>query len=130
MVVLFCVNNNWILKDPFARFKMSKEEVIPQFLTKEEIQIISDKKITIERLKQVRDVFLFCCFTGLAYVDIKKLNTSERFLKALMMIYGFLHVEGKQTIPPEYHFYHLLKKYWQITKTIRNVLIAASFFLY
>ncbi len=77
MVVLFCVNNNWLLKDPFARFKMSKEEVIPQFLTKEEIQNISDKKITIERLKQVRDVFLFCCFTGLAYVDIKKLNASE-----------------------------------------------------
>ena len=35
MVILFCVDNNWLLKDPFARFKMSKEEVIPQFLTKE-----------------------------------------------------------------------------------------------
>ena len=77
MVILFCVDNNWLLKDPFVRFKMSKEEVIPQFLTKEEMQMISDKQIKIDRLRQVRDVFLFCCFTGLAYVDIKKLNASE-----------------------------------------------------
>lgn len=77
IIVLFCVNNNWLEKDPFARFKMSKEEVIPEFLTKEEIQSISSKEIKIERLRQVRDVFLFCCFTGLAYVDIRKLNASE-----------------------------------------------------
>lgn len=77
MIVLFCVDNNWLEKDPFARFKMSKEEVIPEFLNKEEIQAISSKEIKIERLRQVRDVFLFCCFTGLAYVDIKKLNASE-----------------------------------------------------
>jgi site-specific recombinase XerD len=56
---------------------MSKEEVIPEFLTKEEIEAISEKDIKMERLKQVRDVFLFCCHTGLAYVDIKKLNASE-----------------------------------------------------
>ncbi len=42
---------------------MSKEEVIPEFLTQEEIQAISSKEIKIERLRQVRDVFLFCCFT-------------------------------------------------------------------
>jgi site-specific recombinase XerD len=77
MIILFCVNNDWLVKDPFARFKMSKEEVIPEFLTKEEIQAISEKDIKMERLKQVRDVFLFCCHTGLAYVDIKKLNASE-----------------------------------------------------
>ena len=41
MIVLFCVNNNWLDKDPFARFKMSKEEVIPEYLTKEEIETIS-----------------------------------------------------------------------------------------
>jgi site-specific recombinase XerD len=77
MIILFCVNNNWLDKDPFAKFKMSKEEVIPEFLTKEEMQAISSKEIKIDRLRQVRDVFLFCCFTGLAYVDIKKLNASE-----------------------------------------------------
>ena len=38
---------------------------------------MADKSFDIDRLSQVRDVFLFCCFTGLAYVDIKKLKISE-----------------------------------------------------
>jgi hypothetical protein len=41
------------LKDPFARFKMSKEEVVQEFFTKEEIQTISEKDIKMERLEQV-----------------------------------------------------------------------------
>ncbi|MFC5285303.1 site-specific integrase [Pedobacter alpinus] len=32
---------------------------------------------SIERLNQVRDIFLFSCYTGLAYVDAKKLKRSE-----------------------------------------------------
>jgi len=98
MIVLFCVNNDWLLKDPFARFKMSKEEVIPEFLTKEEIQIIFEKEIKIERLKQVRDVFLFCCHTGLAYVDIKKLNSSEVSLGFDNEFWIFIR-RGKTNIP-------------------------------
>ena len=38
---------------------------------------MADKEFKIDRLSQVRDVFLFCCFTGLAYVDVKKLKASE-----------------------------------------------------
>ncbi len=55
MIVLFCVNNDWLLKDPFARFKMSKEEVIPEFLTKEEIQTISEKDIVLLRQNKTED---------------------------------------------------------------------------
>ncbi len=98
MIVLFCVNNDWLLKDPFARFKMSKEEVIPEFLTKEEIQTISEKDIKMERLKQVRDVFLFCCHTGLSYVDIKKLNSSEVSLGFDNELWIFIR-RGKTNIP-------------------------------
>lgn len=58
MIVLFCVNNDWLLKDSFARFQMNKEEVIPEFITKEEIQTISEKDIKMERLKQVKRRFL------------------------------------------------------------------------
>ena len=38
---------------------------------------MADKPFEIDRLAQVRDVFLFCCFTGLAYVDVKKLKISQ-----------------------------------------------------
>lgn len=115
MIVLFCVDNNWLEKDPFARFKMSKEEVIPEFLTKEEIQSISVKKITIERLSQVRDVFLFCCFTGLAYVDIKKLNASEVSVGVDNELWIFTR-RGKTNIPSRIPLLPISKKILDVYK--------------
>ena len=41
------------------------------------ISRIADKEFATERLTQIRDVFLFCCFTGLAYADVKKLRRGE-----------------------------------------------------
>jgi hypothetical protein len=46
-------------------------------LTKEELQRISKKKFGVERLDVVRDICVFCCYTGLAYVDVHKLKRSE-----------------------------------------------------
>ncbi len=56
---------------------MTKKEVIPEFLTEHEIQKIAEKKFASERINQVRDIFLFCCYTGLAFVNVKKLKASE-----------------------------------------------------
>jgi site-specific recombinase XerD len=77
MVVHHCLNNGWLQSNPFSRFKMSKEQVIPTILSQEEIDKIARKHISIERLRQVRDVYIFCCFTGLAYADVKKLKREE-----------------------------------------------------
>jgi site-specific recombinase XerD len=77
MIILYCVDNQWLDHDPLARFKMKKEDVHPTFLTKEEIQRIAEKEISIDRLSQVRDVYVFCCFTGLAYADVEKLKRTE-----------------------------------------------------
>jgi len=46
-------------------------------LTETELQKIIDKEFDIERLCLVRDIFIFCCFTGLAYADVKKLKRNE-----------------------------------------------------
>lgn len=56
---------------------MSREEVQTSFLVKEEIQAIAGKVIKNTRLSRVRDVFIFCCFTGLAFADLKQLKKSE-----------------------------------------------------
>lgn len=58
MIIIHCLDNSWLDSDPFSKFKLIKEEVIPEYLTKEELQLISNKEIKIHRLKQVRDVFL------------------------------------------------------------------------
>lgn len=76
-VVLLCVNKGWLTKDPFASFSLSLEENDPVFLAKEEIQRITEKDIKNNRLESVRDIFIFCCFTGLAFVDVKQLKRSE-----------------------------------------------------
>ena len=72
-----CIRNGWLLRDPFTGFKMTRRDVERVFLSEEELQRMRDKPFANERLSQVRDVFLFCCFTGLAYGDVKKLRRSE-----------------------------------------------------
>ena len=74
--------NDWIDKDPFVHWKGKLKIVEREFLTEGEIQKIIELELLMERLEQVRDIFIFCCFTGLAYADVKKLNKSDIVLGA------------------------------------------------
>lgn len=76
-IVNICIKNGWLQKDPFFGYKMTKKEVIRNYLSEIELETMADKSFPTDRLNQVRDIFLFCCFTGLAYADIKKLKRSE-----------------------------------------------------
>lgn len=73
-IIRICIGNGWLDKDPFTNYKITLKEVEREYLTQEEIQAIADKEFATSRLEQVRDIFLFCCFTGLAYSDTKKLS--------------------------------------------------------
>ncbi len=81
-IVLIALKNEWIQRDPFARYEMSMKEVKKGYLTKDELKTLYNKEIAVERLQHVRDIFLFCCYTGLAYADVKKL-TPENISKGL-----------------------------------------------
>jgi site-specific recombinase XerD len=76
-IINVCIKNNRLAKDPFFGYKMSKKEVVRDFLTEDELQTITSKDFKNERLNQVRDIFLFSCFTGLAYIDAKRLKRSD-----------------------------------------------------
>jgi site-specific recombinase XerD len=76
-IVNYCIRSGWLTRDPFLGFKMAKKEVNRVALDERELQTLIDKKFSIEHIEQVRDIFVFCCFTGLAYVDVKKLKHSE-----------------------------------------------------
>jgi site-specific recombinase XerD len=76
-VVLLCIKNGWLQKDPFMGFKLTKKEVERPFLTENELQEMAAKEFKTERLTLVRDIFLFSCYTGLAYADVKKLKRTE-----------------------------------------------------
>ncbi|OJV19940.1 MAG: recombinase [Dyadobacter sp. 50-39] len=76
-IVLICVKSEFIPRDPFFAFKMAKHEVDRTALTEQEMKSIEGKNFDIPRLEQVRDIFLFCCYTGLAYADVAKLKASN-----------------------------------------------------
>jgi len=76
-IIINCIKNNWLQKDPFIGFKMTKREVNRVALTHHELQKISNNKFSIKRLEVVKNIFLFSCFTGLAYADVQKLKRSE-----------------------------------------------------
>lgn len=76
-IIRLCMANGWLAKDPFVGYKAKIKVVERTYLNKEEIQAIFEKDFASERLNQVRDIFLFSCYTGLAYVDVKKLSKSH-----------------------------------------------------
>lgn len=77
MIVLMARNNGWLIGDPFANYKIKIEKVDRGYLTQEEIRRMAEKEFPCKRLEQVRDIFLFSCFTGLAYIDAKALTEDD-----------------------------------------------------
>jgi site-specific recombinase XerD len=71
------LRNGWLQRDPFTGFSLALREVDRQALTAEELERMGEKTFSMDRLAQVRDIFLFSCFTGLAYADLQKLKRSE-----------------------------------------------------
>ena len=63
-----------LLHDPFMNHRFHIEPVNRGFLTDEEILLIANKDLSISRLELVRDIFIFSCFTGLAYIDVSNLT--------------------------------------------------------
>jgi len=76
-IINICLKSGWLHRDPFYGFKMTKREVVRQYLNEDELQALTVKQFGIERLGQVRDVFLFSCYTGLAFIDAFQLTHSN-----------------------------------------------------
>jgi site-specific recombinase XerD len=73
-IIKICLDNDWLDKNPCSRYEGKMKEVERDFLTEEEVKTIYSKKFISNRLELVRDIFIFCCFTGLAYIDVKGLK--------------------------------------------------------
>ena len=76
-IIRIALANGWLKSDPFSNIKFHLKEVDMDFLTEEELNTVMKKHFAIERLQQVKDVYIFCCFTGLAFVDVNSLAYSD-----------------------------------------------------
>lgn len=76
-IIRICLANGWIDKNPFANWKAKLKQVERIFLSEEELQVLTIKNLHGVRLNQVRDIFVFSCYTGLAYADVHNLSHSH-----------------------------------------------------
>ena len=73
-VANIAVTHDWLDKNPFQNFRCTTREVRREFLTPEELQLLAEKPFAMRRLAEVRDIFIFSCYTGYAYSDVLKLT--------------------------------------------------------
>ena len=73
-VVNRAVENNRITFNPFASFKLARQERTPDYLDEDELRRIVNFNSPLPRLERTRDMFLFAAYTGLAYIDVKTLK--------------------------------------------------------
>lgn len=76
-IVLRAVAKDYIPKDPFMLFKGKKTKPNKKPLSQEELHILENKQFSTSRLEVIRDIFVFQCYTGLAYSDVYKLEKTN-----------------------------------------------------
>ena len=72
----------WVTGNPFHMLNLRKDRTERAYLTIDELERLANKEFSSERLERMRDIFLFSCYTGLAYIDVKTLTTDNLVQKA------------------------------------------------
>ena len=73
-IIMPAIINGTIRKNPFLSFKHKVKKIHKDYLTQEELEQLMDVQIMSPDLGRIRDQFIFCCFTGLAYIDLRQLT--------------------------------------------------------
>jgi len=76
-VINFAVTNQLTISNPFSAHRCKTTPTARGYLTMAELKVIEDKDFSTDRLNTVRDIFVFCCYTGLSYCDVQKLSLSH-----------------------------------------------------
>lgn len=76
-IVFRAIAKEIIPNDPFILFKGKKTKIKKSPLTKAELQALENKKFCSDRLSTTRDIFVFQCYTGLAYIDAYQLKRTD-----------------------------------------------------
>ncbi|MFR9610535.1 MAG: site-specific integrase [Rikenellaceae bacterium] len=76
-MITIAQNNGWIVRDPFVNYEIGMESVDRGYVTKDEIQLLIDAKFEKPVFELVRDLYLFCCFSGLSYADMLNLTNDN-----------------------------------------------------
>jgi integrase/recombinase XerD len=73
-IIQFAIDENFITRDPFALYKNKRYKTQITYLTVDELKLVENHTFSQRRLEQVKDMFIFCCYTGLAYQEMASLK--------------------------------------------------------
>nr|WP_298927869.1 site-specific integrase [uncultured Allomuricauda sp.] len=79
-MVNLAVKLEWLEKDPFRNYKLNFHKTDRNYLTERELRLIEETTFKGQGYEKVKDVFLFSCYTGLSYIDVKELRTVQLVL--------------------------------------------------
>ncbi len=115
-LVNLAVKLEWIAKNPFDQFQLKFNKFDRVFLTERELKLIEDTTFMHNRLEQVKDFFIFSCYTGLSYIDLKEL-TPDHITRGIDNNY-WIYTRREKT--DELVKIPILPKAWEILQKYRN----------
>lgn len=79
-ILNYAISQNHLDKDPFMLYKAKrlKKEVV--YLDSSELSKLENHLFEIKRVKQIRDLFVFCCYTGLGFSEMRSLKKTDIIL--------------------------------------------------
>ena len=115
-MINLAIRNEWLKEDPFVKFQPKFTKVERGYLTKEELARLEEKRFSIERLEQVKDLFVFSCYTGLSYAEVYDLEPGD----LVVGMDGETWVEGQRRKTKETYSVPLLPQALEIIEKYRG----------
>lgn len=76
-VISFAISQDYLSKDIFYGYKAKRQKKEVLFLTSEQLKALELRDFEITRLQQIKDMFVFCCYTGLGFKEMMNLKYSD-----------------------------------------------------
>ncbi|HET8964330.1 MAG TPA: site-specific integrase [Chitinophagales bacterium] len=76
-IINLAIKLEWMAKNPFDQFQLKYDKYDRHYLTERELELLEGTHYTNERLERVKDCFIFSCYTGLSYIDVKELTVDQ-----------------------------------------------------
>lgn len=121
-VINLAIKEEWLIKDPFAKFKLKFEKKDRGFLTPDELRRIEEKDFRLDRLNQTRDIFIFSCYTGLSYAEVYDLKPEH----IVMGLDGERWIRGQRKKSKEWFAVPLLPQALVIIDRYRDHVVAQA----
>jgi site-specific recombinase XerD len=122
-IVDYAVDYEWLNSNPFSNFKLRDKKVIKEFLSSLELGQLINTKYSNEFVQVVADIFIFCCLTGLSFIDVKGLTNDN----ILISVDGntWVHINRQKTgetsrVPLTRYALDLSRKYKEHASALIN----------